>query len=118
MNASVSRVGDGEPLGRNAIHASAWSRGDDIKLNGMAMANCNGCGSQWGGRQTAPVGSSPSNKFGLYDLVGNVWEWTENCVHTNYNGTPADGSAWLADNGGDCTKRVGRDFRVARTIAP
>jgi formylglycine-generating enzyme required for sulfatase activity len=78
--------------------------GDDIKLNGQAMANCDGCGSKWDNRLTAPVGSFPPNKFGLYDMVGNVWEWTEDCVHNAYNGAPADGSAWIAR--GACGRRV------------
>ncbi|MGB6537893.1 MAG: SUMF1/EgtB/PvdO family nonheme iron enzyme [Xanthobacteraceae bacterium] len=80
--------------------------GNDIKLNGQAMANCDGCGSQWDNKQAAPVGSFPPNRFGLYDMVGNVFEWIEDCVHTDYNGAPADGSAWIA--GGDCTRRVVR----------
>jgi formylglycine-generating enzyme required for sulfatase activity len=73
--------------------------GDDIKLDGKAMANCNGCGSQWDGVQTAPVGSLPANRFGLYDMLGNLAEWTEDCWHENYEGAPADGSVWP---GGDC----------------
>jgi formylglycine-generating enzyme required for sulfatase activity len=84
---------------------TAYPWGDDIKLNGQAMANCDGCGSKWD-YQTAPVGSFPPNKFGLYDMVGNVAEWTEDCVHDNYNGAPTDGSAWLAANGGDCNNRI------------
>ncbi|MGB6537892.1 MAG: SUMF1/EgtB/PvdO family nonheme iron enzyme [Xanthobacteraceae bacterium] len=85
----------------------AW--GDDIKLNGQAMAVCNGCGSKWDSRQPAPVGSFQPNKFGLYDMAGNVWDWTEDCQHNSYNGTPpTDGSAWLADSSGDCTGRVVR----------
>ena len=82
------------------------------------MANCNGCGSKWDNQQTAPVGSFAPNKFGLYDMVGNVLEWTEDCVHTNYNGAPADGSAWLAANGGDCTNRIlrGGSWNIAPVI--
>jgi formylglycine-generating enzyme required for sulfatase activity len=79
--------------------------GDDIKLNGEAMANCDGCGSQWGGEQTAPVGSFPANAFGLYDMVGNLRAWTEDCWNVNYQGAPADGSPWTT---GDCSRRVVR----------
>jgi formylglycine-generating enzyme required for sulfatase activity len=79
--------------------------GDDLKLNGQAMANCYNCGSKWDDQQAAPVGSFPPNKFGLYDMVGNVWEWIEDCVHRDYNGAPTDGSAWIS---GDCSNRVTR----------
>jgi formylglycine-generating enzyme required for sulfatase activity len=82
---------------------TAYPWGDDIKLNGQAMADCVGCGGKWN-HQTAPVGSFPPNKFGLYDMVGNVFEWTEDCLHNNYNGAPADGLAWTT--GGDCSRRV------------
>jgi formylglycine-generating enzyme required for sulfatase activity len=86
---------------------TAYPWGDDIKLNGQAMANCDGCGSKWeANQQTAPVGSFYPNEFGLYDMMGNVFEWTEDCLHTNYNGAPTDGSAWLAANGGECTNRI------------
>jgi formylglycine-generating enzyme required for sulfatase activity len=87
---------------------TAYPWGDDIKLNGAAMANCDGCGSKWDAQQTAPVGSFYPNEFGLYDMVGNVLEWTGDCVHRNYDGAPTDGSAWLAANGGDCTNRIQR----------
>jgi formylglycine-generating enzyme required for sulfatase activity len=80
---------------------TAYPWGDDIGKNN---ANCDGCGSQWDNRQTAPVGSFPPNKFRLYDVVGNVWEWVEDCWHNNYVQAPADGSAWSA--GGDCGNRT------------
>ncbi len=79
--------------------------GDKIKLDGKTMANCGGCGSQWDNRQTAPVGSFPANRFGLYDMVGNVSAWTEDCWHASYEGAPADGSPWTS---GDCNTRVVR----------
>jgi formylglycine-generating enzyme required for sulfatase activity len=82
--------------------------GSDIMLNGQAMANCDGCGSKWDRQQTAPVGSFAPNKFGLYDMVGNIFEWTEDCFHQNYDGAPTNGSAWLQANGGDCNNHPAR----------
>jgi formylglycine-generating enzyme required for sulfatase activity len=76
--------------------------GNDI---GRGNANCFRCGSQWDRKQTAPVGSFPANFFGLYDMVGNVYAWTEDCNHDSYNGAPADGSAWTS---GNCGNRVVR----------
>ena len=77
--------------------------GDDVGTNN---ANCDGCGSKWDNKQTAPVGSFAGNNFGLYDMVGNVLEWVEDCLHESYTGAPSDGSAWI--EGSDCTRRVHR----------
>jgi formylglycine-generating enzyme required for sulfatase activity len=59
---------------------------------------------------TAPVASFAENQFGLFDMLGNVWEWTEDCWHDNYQGVPADGSAWKEVNDGDCSRRVVRSL--------
>jgi formylglycine-generating enzyme required for sulfatase activity len=86
--------------------------GNDIKLNGTPMANCPGCGSKWDNTGTAPVGSFAPNQFGLSDMMGNVWSWTEDCVHDyhgfehGYDGAPIDGSAWIT--GGNCKIRIFR----------
>jgi formylglycine-generating enzyme required for sulfatase activity len=45
---------------------------------------------------TAPVGSFVPNAFGLYDMHGNVRQWTEDCFHPSYTGAPTDGSAWTS----------------------
>ena len=52
--------------------------------NGTATANCGECGSKSDFKHTAPVGSFQPNRFGLYDMVGNIFEWTENCYHPSY----------------------------------
>jgi formylglycine-generating enzyme required for sulfatase activity len=46
--------------------------------------------------RTMPVWSFMPNPWGLYQVHGNVWEWVEDCWHENYNGAPADGTAWNA----------------------
>ena len=56
--------------------ATAYPWGDDIGSNN---ANCRQCGSKWGGDGSAPVASFAPNPFGLYDMNGNVWEWTSDC---------------------------------------
>ena len=119
--------------------SSAYSWGSQV---GSGRGNCDGCGSQWDGSQTAPVGSFSPNSWGLYDMHGNVWEWVQDCWNGSYNGAPSGGGAWQS---GGCSRRVLRGgswnyvpwllrsafrsgnttdfrdsngFRVARTLSP
>jgi formylglycine-generating enzyme required for sulfatase activity len=50
---------------------------------------------------TAPVGSFKTSAFGLNDMLGNVFQWTEDCWNANYTGAPVDGSA---RTDGDCSE--------------
>ncbi len=57
-------------------------------------------------QRTVPAGSLPANPWGLHEIAGNVWEWTQDCWHSSYQGAPPDGSAWGEENGGNCARRV------------
>ena len=103
-----------------------------------AIASCDD-----GHARMSPVGSYEANGYGLRDVLGNVWEWVEDCWNDSYEGAPSNGSVWVS---GECGRRVLRGgsgssgprnlrsasrngfttgirdyvvgFRVARTLTP
>ncbi|MCA3263829.1 MAG: formylglycine-generating enzyme family protein [Telmatospirillum sp.] len=82
--------------------STRFNWGDTV---GVGNANCDGCGSQWDNKRPAPVGSFKPNGWGLYEMSGNVWQWTADCYSDDYATTTNDGVAALGLK--DC-------YRVAR----
>ncbi len=66
--------------------------GNDIGVNN---ANCHGCGSAWTEVRVGPVGLHAPNGFGLYDMIGNGWEWVQDCFAPYHPASTTDGSAYV-----------------------
>ncbi len=99
--------------------------GDDVGHNN---ANCDGCGSQWDDKMTAPVGSFRANPFGLYDMLGNVRQWCQDCYDGSCGSRVLRGGSWSDDPRNlrsayrswyAAVVRVDYvGFRVTRTLSP
>ena len=64
-----------------------------VKYNNCSLQNTNI-------NQTIPVGSLKANPWGVYDILGNVREWVEDCFHDNYIAASTNGSPWITDCSG------------------
>ena len=94
------------PWGNAADRGCAYANSNDRATAARyplawTLAECND-----GFADIAPVGSLKPNAFGLFDMIGNVWEWAEDCASLSYFGRPVDQRAWIWDGG--CRRRVQR----------
>ncbi|HSJ59679.1 MAG TPA: formylglycine-generating enzyme family protein [Jiangellaceae bacterium] len=84
-----------EYAARGGLDGATYSWGDEFMPRGKVMANT------WHGRfpwenlrphgfdRTSPIGRFPPNGYGLYDVAGNVWEWTRSTWTSTHAG-PVD----------------------------
>ena len=132
----VARAGTMEPF-----HTGATISADQANYD-SSYTYVSGQKGRYRGR-TVQVGTFSPNAFGLHEVHGNVWEWTQDCWNEDYTGAPTDNRAWET---GECEQRVLRGgswgdvpwllrsadrgknepgirdpkigFRIARTLSP
>jgi formylglycine-generating enzyme required for sulfatase activity len=97
--AAQGNVGTRHALSTNAENTK-YAGSDNLEEVGWFRENSH--------YETKPVGLKNPNKFGLYDMSGNVWEWCEDKWHSNYENAPDDGTAWITDTADKSLDRVRR----------
>ena len=87
--------------------------GDDLKLEKLNDYGWYGSKGWYGrpanDRYVRPPGMKKPNAWGIYDVIGSVWEMCMDVMHPDYKGAPTDGSAWMTGAPGD--KEPGHPLR-------
>lgn len=103
-----------EYAARGGTQTKYWW-GDQLQ---SGLANCKNCSETAAAEQPLKVGSFKPNPFGLFDMGGGVDQWVEDCWHKNYQGAPADGSAWAEADCGSHVIRSGSWKNDAQYVRP
>ena len=92
----AARAGTMEPFHTGATISADQANYDSSYTYGTGQKG------RYRGR-TVQVGTFSPNAFGLHEVHGNVWEWTQDCWNDDYTGAPTDSRAWET---GQCDHRV------------
>ncbi len=94
------------PWGNNPHQGCAWVNAYDLDSRERYPLAWTHMACRDGHQGVAPVGSLKPNAFGLYDMLGNVWEFAEDCATKSHVGRPKDGRAWVWEGG--CARIIQR----------
>ena len=127
VGARLPSEAEWEHAARGGRDGCAFTWGDEARPNGRIMANTwDGPDFPWRSTgetpflRTAPVGSFPANGFGLHDMAGNVWEWTDDWWAARHDDPAASACCVPVDpRGGDLESSFDPaqpQFRVPRKV--